>query len=63
MERTFERILFAMRWLLAPLYLGLGLLLVLFAIQFFRELIHIFESAPTHARGGPHPDGAHADRH
>ena len=37
MERAFERILFAMRWLLAPLYIGLGLLLVLFAIQFFRE--------------------------
>jgi len=47
MERIFERILFAMRWLLAPLYLGLGLLLVLFAFQFFRELIHIFEVAPT----------------
>ena len=47
MERAFERILFAMRWLLAPLYLGLGLLLVLFAFQFFRELIHIFEVAPT----------------
>jgi uncharacterized protein (TIGR00645 family) len=47
MERGFERLLFAMRWLLAPLYLGLGLLLVMFAIQFFRELIHIFESATT----------------
>lgn len=47
MERQFERVLFAMRWLLAPLYFGLGLLLVMFAIQFFRELIHIFESAMT----------------
>ena len=47
MERHFERLLFALRWLLAPLYLGLGLLLVMFAIQFFRELIHIFESATT----------------
>jgi len=47
MERTFERLLFAMRWLLAPLYLGLGLLLVLFAFQFFRELLHIVEIAPS----------------
>ena len=47
MERIFERVLFAMRWLLAPLYLGLGLLLALFALQFFRELIHIVEAAPT----------------
>ena len=47
MERTFERILFAMRWLLAPLYLGLGLLLIVFAIQFFRELLHIAQAAPS----------------
>ena len=47
MERTFERLLFAMRWLLAPLYFGLGLLLIMFAIQFFRELIHLFETAAT----------------
>jgi uncharacterized protein (TIGR00645 family) len=47
MERTFERFLFAMRWLLAPLYLGLGLLLVMFALQFFRELLHIVEIAPS----------------
>ena len=47
MERGFERILFAMRWLLAPLYLGLGLLLIMFAIQFFRELIHIVEVATS----------------
>jgi uncharacterized protein (TIGR00645 family) len=47
MERTFERLLFTMRWLLAPLYLGLGLLLVMFAVQFFRELLHIVESATT----------------
>lgn len=46
-ERNFERILFAMRWLLAPLYLGLGLLLVMFGVQFFRELMHIFTEATT----------------
>ena len=47
MEQTFERILFAMRWLLAPLYFGLGLMLVLFVVQLVRELIHIFENALT----------------
>jgi uncharacterized protein (TIGR00645 family) len=47
MERTFERILFSMRWLLAPLYLGLGLLLIIFALQFLRELIHLAEDAAT----------------
>jgi len=47
MEKAFEQILFAMRWLLAPLYFGLGLLLILFAFQFFRELIHIVEVAPS----------------
>jgi uncharacterized protein (TIGR00645 family) len=47
MEQTFERILFALRWLLAPLYLGLGLMLVLFCVQLARELIHIFENALT----------------
>jgi uncharacterized protein (TIGR00645 family) len=47
MEQIFERILFALRWLLAPLYLGLGLLLVLFGVQLFKELFHIFQTAPT----------------
>jgi uncharacterized protein (TIGR00645 family) len=47
LERGFERLLFAMRWLLAPLYLGLGLLLILFAVQFFKELLHVFQTAPS----------------
>jgi uncharacterized protein (TIGR00645 family) len=47
MEQIVERILFAMRWLLAPLYLGLGLILFLFCIQLFKELIHIFANVPT----------------
>ncbi len=47
MERQFELLLFAMRWLLAPLYFGLGLLLIMFAVQFFRELIHIFETGTS----------------
>jgi uncharacterized protein (TIGR00645 family) len=40
MERLIERTLIAARWLLAPLYLGLALLLVLFILQFFQNLWH-----------------------
>jgi uncharacterized protein (TIGR00645 family) len=41
-ERTLERLLFACRWLLAPLYLGLSLALIVLAIKFFQEAIHVF---------------------
>jgi uncharacterized protein (TIGR00645 family) len=40
-ESFVEKTLFASRWLLCPLYIGLALLLVLFSIHFFRELIDI----------------------
>lgn len=40
-ETFIERTLFASRWLLAPMYLGMTLLLVLFGIKFFQELIHL----------------------
>ena len=40
-EAFVEKTLFASRWLLCPLYIGLALLLVLFSIHFFRELIDI----------------------
>lgn len=37
MERTIERLLFASRWLLAPVYLGLSLALIGLGIKFFSE--------------------------
>ena len=40
-ESLVEKTLFASRWLLCPLYIGLAFLLVLFSIHFFRELIDI----------------------
>ncbi len=47
MERTLEQILFASRWLLAPLYFGLSLVLLLLAALFFRELVHLALAATT----------------
>ncbi len=40
MGRLIERTLIAARWLLAPIYLGLALLLVLFVVRFFQDLWH-----------------------
>lgn len=40
MEKIIERTLFASRWLLAPLYLGLSLMLLALGAKFFQELWH-----------------------
>jgi len=42
MERTFENTMYASRWLLAPIYLGLSLAVLLLGIKFFQEVIHTF---------------------
>ncbi len=42
LERTVERLFFASRWLLAPVYLGLSVALVVLGIKFFEELYHAF---------------------
>ena len=41
MESFIEKTLFASRWLLAPLYLGLSLALVALGIKFFQEVYHV----------------------
>lgn len=41
MEKTIERLLFASRWILAPVYLGMSLALVALGIKFFMELYHL----------------------
>lgn len=41
-EAKLEKALYASRWLLAPLYIGLSLALVLLSIKFFQEVIHFF---------------------
>lgn len=48
-EHYLENVLFALRWLLVPLYVGLGLLLVLFSIYFFREFFHLVVESGTGA--------------
>jgi uncharacterized protein (TIGR00645 family) len=40
-EQRLEHLLFATRWLLAPIYLGLSLALVALGIKFFEELLHV----------------------
>lgn len=42
LENLLERAMYAARWLLAPIYLGLSLAIVLLAIKFFQEVIHSF---------------------
>ena len=42
MERIIESTMYASRWLLAPIYLGLSLAVLLIGIKFFQEVVHIF---------------------
>lgn len=42
MEKIAESLLYACRWLLAPIYMGLSLALILLALKFFEEAIHFF---------------------
>jgi len=46
-EKTLEKILFACRWLLAPLYLGLSLALVALGVKFFQEALHVLMAIGT----------------
>ena len=41
MERLIEGLLYRARWLLAPIYLGLGLAIFALGIKFFVEIIHL----------------------
>jgi uncharacterized protein (TIGR00645 family) len=40
MERILENTLYASRWILAPIYLGLSIALLLLGIKFFQEALH-----------------------
>lgn len=41
MERAIENLLYASRWLLAPIYIGLSLALLALGIKFFQEALHV----------------------
>ncbi|GGD01101.1 TIGR00645 family protein [Halopseudomonas salina] len=41
MERALETVLYAARWILAPIYLGLSLALFALAVKFFQEVVHL----------------------
>jgi len=47
LEKALERLLFACRWLLAPLYLGLSLALIALGIKFFQEAYHVVTAVLT----------------
>lgn len=40
MERLVETLMYSARWLLAPIYLGLSLAVMLLGVKFFQELFH-----------------------
>jgi uncharacterized protein (TIGR00645 family) len=40
-ERAIEKTLFASRWLLAPVYLGMSLALLALGVKFFQEMFHV----------------------
>ena len=40
-ERMLEKLMYATRWILAPIYLGLSLTLLALAIKFFQEVFYI----------------------
>ena len=41
MEKLIERSMYAARWMLAPIYLGLSLGILLLAVKFFTELVQV----------------------
>ena len=47
MERFIENTMYASRWLLAPIYLGLSLGLLILALKFFQEIIHVLPNVFT----------------
>ncbi|MDH3608282.1 MAG: TIGR00645 family protein [Gammaproteobacteria bacterium] len=47
LELIVEKTMYASRWLLAPIYVGLSLAVFALGIKFFQELIHIFEHVFT----------------
>lgn len=47
MEKALEKLMYASRWIMAPVYLGLSLVLIALGIKFFAEIIHILPQLLT----------------
>ncbi|MEJ0085892.1 MAG: TIGR00645 family protein [Pseudomonadota bacterium] len=47
LEEIIERALFASRWILAPIFLGLSLALLALGVKFFQEAWHVFQHLLT----------------
>jgi uncharacterized protein (TIGR00645 family) len=43
LEQVIEKLLFASRWILAPIFLGLSLALMALGVKFFQEAWHVFQ--------------------
>jgi uncharacterized protein (TIGR00645 family) len=41
LEKNFERLMYASRWLLAPVYLGMSLVLLVLGVKFFQEVWYV----------------------
>lgn len=41
MEKSLEKVMYASRWIMAPIYFGLSLALFALAVKFFQELFHV----------------------
>jgi len=54
-ERFLERSLFASRWLMAPMYVGLVIALLALVVIFVQELVHV---VPVILSGGAHAEDA-----
>ena len=40
-EKTFERLMYSARWIMAPIYFGLSLMLLALGVKFFQEALHV----------------------
>ncbi len=41
MEKIIEKLMYSSRWIMAPIYLGMSLILIALGIKFFQEIFHI----------------------
>ncbi len=51
LETRFEHVLFSSRWLMAPVYFGLVLALLLMLVKFGKEIVHLFGNITTATSG------------